>query len=137
MALGKKRIELRSWNTKFRGEFLIHAPMRVRIDDVKRLKMNKKFITGAIIGKAEIYNVKKYTTQTELRKDYQLHFASKQFQGRYGFLIKNPKMFKIPITHKGRLGFFEVQTPYKKISDEMITSDIIDEEYRHRWIGRH
>ena len=25
LALGKKTIELRKWNTKFRGEFLFHA----------------------------------------------------------------------------------------------------------------
>ena len=50
---GKKTIELRNWNTNFRGEFLIHAPLKIRIEDSKRLKINKKFVTGAIIGKAQ------------------------------------------------------------------------------------
>ena len=59
---GKKIIELRNWNTNFRGEILIHAPRKIRIEDCKRLKINKKLTTGAIIGKAEIYEVKKYNS---------------------------------------------------------------------------
>ena len=59
---GKKTIELRNWNTNFRGEFLIHSPLKIRTDDAKRLKINKKFVTGAIIGKAQLYDVKKYNT---------------------------------------------------------------------------
>jgi len=39
---GKKTIELRNWNTKFRGEFLIHSPLKIRTKDSKRLKINKK-----------------------------------------------------------------------------------------------
>ena len=31
---GKKTIELRKWNTKFRGEFLIHASKKIRLDDI-------------------------------------------------------------------------------------------------------
>ena len=104
---GEKIIELRNWNTNFRGEFLIHAPLKIRNDDVKRLKINKKFVTGAIIGKAEIYDVKKYHSVTEFRKDSKFHFASKNFQNRkYGFLIKNARLLKIPIPYKGMLGIF-------------------------------
>ena len=39
---GKKTIELRNWNTNFRGEFLIHAPIKIRKEDSKRLKISKK-----------------------------------------------------------------------------------------------
>ena len=34
---GRKTIELRKWNTRFRGEFLIHAPQKIRLDACKRL----------------------------------------------------------------------------------------------------
>ncbi len=58
---GKKIIELRRWNTSFRGEFLIHSPLKISPDDCKRLGINpKNLVKGAIIGKAEIYDVKKY-----------------------------------------------------------------------------
>ena len=76
---GKKTIELRKWNTNFRGEFLIHAPLKIRTDDCKRLKINKKFVTGAIVGKAEIYDVKKYNSKKEIKDDKKFHFASKNF----------------------------------------------------------
>ena len=57
---GKKTIELRKWNTKFRGEFLVHASQKIRIDDCKRLKMKYTLTTGAIVGKVELVDVKKY-----------------------------------------------------------------------------
>jgi hypothetical protein len=133
---GKKTIELRNWNTNFRGEFLIHSPLKIRTDDVKRLKINKKFVTGAIIGKAQLYDVKKYNTVKEIKLDQKFHFASKKFQNKtFGFILKDAKPFRIPIPLKGQLGFFEVNIP--KIKNKKIVSEIIDEEYRYQWIGHH
>src|SRR3972149_477110 len=114
---GKKTIELRRWNTNFRGEFLIHSPQKIRIDDCKRLKINQKsLIRGAIIGKADLYDVK---------------------NNKYGFCLKNAKAFRIPIPAKGQLGFFEVKLKPAKIKKSQIITDLIDEEYRYQWIGRH
>ncbi len=135
---GKKTIELRNWNTNFRGEFLIHAPIKIREEDSKRLKISKKIVTGAIIGKAEIYDVKRYNSKSQVSSDYKKHFASKNFhERRYGFLIKNAKSFRIPIPYKGKLGFFEVKLPKLIITKNDIKSEIIDEEYRYQWIGHH
>lgn len=135
---GKKTIELRNWNTNFRGEFLIHAPIKIRKEDSKRLKIAKKIVTGAIIGKAEIYDVKRYNSKSQVSSDYKKHFASKNFhERRYGFLIKNAKSFRIPIPYKGKLGFFEVKLPKLIITKNDIKSEIIDEEYRYQWIGHH
>ena len=136
--LGKKTIELRKWNTNYRGELLIHAPLKIRKDDAKRLKIDKKFVTGAIVGKVEIFDVKKYDSQKQVKEDQKFHFASKNFHDRtYGFLLKNPKAFRIPIPYKGQLGLFEVELPKTKIKNKEIVSDIIDEEYRYQWIGHH
>lgn len=138
VATGKKTIELRKWNTNFRGEFLIHSPIKIRIDDARRLKISKKFVTGAIIGKAEIYDVKKYISKSEISSDYKKHFASKNFHDmHYGFLIKNAKLFRIPIPYKGKLGFFDVKLPKAKVTKKDLETDIIDEEYRYQWIGHH
>ena len=109
---GKKSIELRNWNTNYRGEFLIHAPLKIRVEDSKRLKINKTFVTGAIVGKAQLYDVKKYSSTKEIRSDQKFHFASKKFQNKtFGFLLKNAKPFRIPIPLKGQLGFFDVDIP--------------------------
>ena len=136
--LGKKTIELRKWNTNYRGELLIHAPLKIRKEDAKRLKMDKKFVTGAIVGKVEIYDVKKYDSQKQIKSDQKFHFASKNFHDRtYGFLLKNAKAFRVPIPYKGQLGLFEAKLPKTKIKNKEIVSDIIDEEYRYQWVGHH
>ena len=135
---GEKSIELRNWNTNFRGEFLIHAPIKIRTKDYKRLKIKKKLITGAIVGKATLYDVKKYNSLKEFRIDQKFHLASKDFQNKkFGFLLKNAKPFRIPIPWKGQLGFFEVNLPKTIIKNKEIVSDIIDEEFRYQWIGHH
>jgi predicted transcriptional regulator len=133
---GKKIIELRNWNTNFRGEFLIHAPIKIRTEDCKRLKINEKLVTGAIIGKVELYEVKKYNSIKEIKTDQKFHLASKNFHDRtYGFMLKNSKSLRIPIPYKGQLGFFEIDLP--KTKNKEIVTDIIDEEYRYQWIGHH
>ena len=135
---GKKSIDLRNWNTKFRGEFLIHAPTKIRINDCKRLKMNKKFVTGAIVGKATIYDVKKYYSIKEVKSDKKFHLAKYDLQNKkYGFMLKNAKQFRIPIPSKGRLGFFDVDLPKSVFKNKDIVADIMDEEYRYQWIGHH
>ena len=135
---GKKTIELRTWNTNFRGEFLVHSPIKIRIEDCKRLKITKQLETGAIIGKAEIYEVKLYDNINEIKKDQRLHFASKKFQKKtYGFMLKNAKALRVPIPCKGRLGFFDVELEKQETNHKEIVTGIIDEEYRYQWIGHH
>ena len=134
---GKKTIELRSWNTNFRGEFLIHAPVKIRKDDCERLKIKSKLSTSAIIGKAEIYDVKKYSSSDKVRKDAKKHFASKNFYNKkFGFCLKNAKEFLIPISCKGKLGFFDVNFS-PKIKKNQIKTELIEEEYRYQWVGHH
>ena len=132
----KKTIELRNWNTNYRGEFLVHAPIKIRKEDCKKLKIEEKLTTSAIIGKAEIYDVKKYESTKEIQNDKNKHFSSKKFQEKmYGFILKNPKPLRIPIPWKGQLGFFNVELP--KIKNKKIIMDMIDEEFCYQWIGHH
>jgi len=135
---GKKTIELRKWNTKFRGEFLVHAPLKIRIDVCRRLKINEKtLVTGAIVGKVAIYDVKAYDSVSEVQHDSKKHLASKEFwNDKFGFLLKNPSELKIPIPYKGKLGFFDVKLSGKIKANE-IKSELFDEEYRYQWVGRH
>lgn len=135
---GKKTIELRSWKTNYRGEFLIHAPQKIRYEDCKRLGIKEKLVTGAIIGKAELYDIKRYSSRYEVKADFQYHLASGKFYTkRYGFLLKRAKRFQIPIPCKGKLGLFDVETPKTRFKKGEIVSDIIDEEYRYQWVGHH
>jgi len=134
---GKKTIELRGWNTNFRGEFLIHAPLKIRKDDYKRLKIKTKLPTGVIIGKAQIYDVKKYNSKSDVKKDSKKHFASsKFFNTKYGFCLHKAKEFHVPIPCKGKLGFFEVKLN-EKIKKNKIKMDLFEEEYRYQWVNHH
>ena len=132
----KKTIELRKWNTNYRGEFLVHAPIKIRKEDCIKLKIDEKLTTGAIIGKAEIYDVKKYQSTKEIQNDKNKHFSSKKFQEKmYGFILKNPKPLRIPIPWKGQLGFFDVDLP--KIKNNKMVTDMIEEEFTYQWVGHH
>ena len=132
----KKTIELRNWNTNYRGEFLVHAPIKIRKEDCKKLKIDKKLTTGAIIGKAEIYDVKKYQSTKEIQNDKNKHFSSTKFQEKtYGFILKNPKPLRIPIPWKGKLEFFDVDLP--KIKNNKMVTDMIEEEFTYQWVGHH
>lgn len=135
---GKKTIELRAWNTKFRGEFLVHAPLTIKKNVCSKMSIDEtKLRTGVIVGKAEVYDVKVYNSVTKLKADYKKHFASEEFlHHRYGFLLKNPKELRIPIPYKGSLGFFNVQLGTTVKTNE-IKTELFDEEYRYQWIGKH
>lgn len=101
---GRKTIELRNWNTKFRGEFLIHAS---KIPDWNAMEKFgfEKLPCGFIVGKAELVDVKKYLNNSEHTKDKNKHLANSSW-GNFGFILKNVKRIE-PIPAKGKLGFWE------------------------------
>jgi hypothetical protein len=134
----KKTIELRTWNTNFLGEFLVHAPIKIRKEDYREMKMKEKLTTGAIIGKVELYDVKKYESLKEIQVDKNKHFSTKNFQKKtFGFILKNSKPLRIPIPYKGQLGFFDVELPKIKIKNNKIINDMIEEEFTYQWVGHH
>ncbi|MFI5415778.1 MAG: ASCH domain-containing protein [Nitrososphaerales archaeon] len=135
---GKKTIELRTWNTKFRGECLIHAPIKIKDEACVRLGMDKSSLrTGVIIGKVEVYDVKSYNSLDELKQDHKKHLLNEEsFRHRYGFLLRNPQALRVPIPYKGSLGFFEAKMKSRQSKNE-IKSELFDEEYRYQWIGKH
>lgn len=113
---GHKPLENRSWNTKFRGEFYIHASKKfdrkgyqwVRDNfpniDISPMYMN----SGGIVGKATLINVVHESEErllTEKDKPW--------FFGEYGFILDNAK--PLPFApYKGQLGFFEVKDSLKQ-----------------------
>lgn len=103
---GRKTIELRKWNTNFRGEFLIHASKHPDIPSMKRSGF-KGLPCGFIVGVARLVGVKKYPEIRELDKDKNLHLADGKW-GNYGFILKDARRIK-PIPAKGNLGFWEFQ----------------------------
>ena len=133
---GKKTIELRKWNTKFRGEFLVHAAKNILTEDCKRMKISSSITTGAIIGKVKLTDVKKYESDKELKSDKKKHHSLSDItKNKYGFILESPKKLRVPIPYSGKLNFFEFHPDEMKNDDVKI--DLFEEEYRYMWINRH
>jgi hypothetical protein len=83
---GNKTIELRKWNTEFRGKFLIHASKNLDKERASSLNIDfTKLSKGAIIGTAALYDVKEYKSKTEFVKDKNKHYADISKFGSYKF----------------------------------------------------
>ncbi len=109
---GKKKIELRKWNTKFRGEFLIHASKNPDETAMKKFDFSNLPL-GYIIGKAELVDVIDYSkNKNRFIEDKNLHLADESW-GSFGFVLKNPEKIK-PIKFRGSLGFWEFEGDIKK-----------------------
>ena len=70
----------------------------------------KSLITGAIIGKAILYDVKSYDSKNSFIRDKIKRFQDpKSTNYKYGFLLKDAKRFSKSIPLVGKLGFFNVE----------------------------
>jgi len=103
---GKKKIELRKWNTKFRGEFLIHSSKIPDFEAMKKFGFDK-LPCGFIIGKANLVDVKKYETMEDFINDKELHLATEEW-GFYGFILNDIKRIDL-VEAKGKLNFWEFE----------------------------
>jgi hypothetical protein len=108
-----KDVENRDWPTGLRGRVLLHASKwwnreEIALDYIGYQKMAQragksnprpdwmrmKACGGYIVGSIEIVDC---VTQS----------PSAWFQGKYGFMLRNPISFAEPKSCKGALGFFE------------------------------
>lgn len=107
--LGRKTVETRTWNTSFRGPFLLHAARQVDVEAMDAFGM-AGLPLGCIVGQAELEGVRHYTTEADFAKDFSLHlYKPKEWTGqRYGFVLKDVQRVEPVSPCKGALGFFEV-----------------------------
>lgn len=103
-----KDIENRDWPTRFRGDFIIHAskgmtkaeyecaadPLWARGGPTIELPDIGDLQRGGIVGMVEMTDC---VEQSE----------SMWFQGRFGFILRNPRPLPF-VPYRGALGFFEV-----------------------------
>jgi hypothetical protein len=106
---------LRKWNTIFRGKFLIHASRNVDKEKCKSLGIDyTELSVRMIIGRAILYDVKKYDNKAQFIRDKNKHFADSNLFDSYiyGFKIKKAQRLRHSIPFSGKLGFFEVDQFY-------------------------
>lgn len=105
---GRKTIELRTWNTSFRGEFLVHASGNTDFKKCEEFGF-KDLPRRAIVGRANLVGVVRYESRGELLVDASKHLGV-DFHSKYpiyGFVLENPERI-VPKSMPGALGFFTV-----------------------------
>ena len=112
IAEGLKEYEFRTWNTKYRGDLLIHAGKGVDKEAIKRFSdYNLEYPTGCIIAKVRL------TDSEYVNDEFVNRVASKNalvYRGiidkgawsGYGFKLENVEKID-PIYINGKLGLWD------------------------------
>lgn len=129
VVIGAKKIETRSWNTKYRGPLLIHASKRkITLDEgdaeffehLFNIIPQEEYASlpyGGIIGSVDLVDTESTIELCSIPEiiannikwemtDQELSFGD--FSAfRYGWLLKDPVQFKTPIPMKGSLSLWD------------------------------
>lgn len=123
IALGHKKIETRSWNTKYRGPLLIHASAKytnyqdwlatewhVMLDDSRVYHNHRGAIVGMVdmVGSETSENILSNLPKSMFWGPDQEQIFGDYSPGRYGWLLSEPLLFPEPIPCKGALGIWNV-----------------------------
>ena len=108
---GTKKIETRSWKTKYRGEIYIHASLskaKITKPEVYELIKDMNFKCGYIICKCNlvdcIYMTDEYVNDMKTNH-YEEYICGHYEVGRYAWIVKDVKVIE-PIEAKGKLGLW-------------------------------
>lgn len=108
---GDKRFEFRSWQTKYRGELLIHAGKGIDKEAIKRLAkyLPEELPSGKILGKVELVDCIKMSSNFKklLLNENKDIYTKSSFSENYGWQLDNVEVFKDPIPAKGKLSLWE------------------------------
>ena len=108
---GDKKYEFRSWQTKYKGELLIHAGKSVDKEAIKRLEkyLPENLPLGKILGKVRLVDCIKMSPEFKemLLKENSEIYTKSSFQENYGWQVTDIEIFKEPIEVKGRLSLWE------------------------------
>lgn len=109
---GLKEYEFRTWKTKYRGEFLIHAGKGVDKKAMEKFKdFNLDYPLGCIIGKVTLTDCIKIDDEArKMLKEkksivYDSIIKNTDWEG-YGFKMENVEKIE-PIKIDGKLSFWE------------------------------
>ena len=108
---GNKRYEFRSWQTKCRGELLIHAGKGIDKEAMKRLAkyIPKDMPTGKILGKVKLVDCIRCDDDFKEKclKENKEVYAKSTFVEKFAWKLENVEVFDEPIEAKGKLSLWE------------------------------
>jgi hypothetical protein len=107
---GQKKVEVRNWQTRYRGDLIITAS---KDDNFER--------SGITVCKVSIVNVKKFKDLT-LQEKYETGIPKekwKNYNGCYGWILQDPKpVNQIPV--KGSLGVWNLILDRFELENEQV-----------------
>lgn len=116
---GHKKIETRSFRTKYRGDLLIHSSSKFNNEDIElgrsfNFQFNTclgwvdELPTGSIIGRVKLVDVlavsELWDSLTKKERSFGDYTA-----GRYGWIFEACEEFPKPIKAKGKLGIWDYE----------------------------
>jgi ASCH domain. len=108
---GDKRFEFRSWQTKYRGDLLIHAGKGIDKEAMKRLAkyIPKDMPSGKILGKVTLVDCIKYDDDFKGKclKENKDVYSKSTFIEKFAWQLENVEVFDEPIEAKGKLSLWE------------------------------
>lgn len=110
---GYKRFEFRSWQTKYRGDLLIHAGKGIDKVAMERLAkyIPKDVPTGKILGKVKLVDCVKLSSEFKgmLLEENEEVYADSSFNEVYGWQLECVEVFDEPIEVSGKLGLWNYE----------------------------
>lgn len=108
---GDKRFEFRSWQTKYRGDLLIHAGKGIDKDAMKRLAkyLPDEIPLGKILGKVTLVDCIRMCPEFKemLLKENSDIYTKSSFSENFGWQVEDVQVFDEPIEAKGHLSLWE------------------------------
>lgn len=120
IVIGQKRVENRTWPTRYRGPLLIHAGVNRAWMDESEAQAAQRFgeplVFGAVVGRAELVGCVDITYVRQLMVDQALCQSSRwhwlpeheHANGPWCWVLENVERFAVPVPMKGRQGLFDV-----------------------------
>jgi len=106
---GRKTIELRTWQTHYRGRIAIHASQTVREEACVAYGLDPaRVVRGALVGMVELAGILPLDERGwETLRDQ--HLSLRDFPGpMFGWRLEDPQRLPQPIPMRGRMSLFNV-----------------------------
>ena len=108
---GDKRFEFRSWQTKYRGDLLIHAGKGIDKEAMKRLVkyLPDEIPLGKILGKVTLVDCIRMCPEFKeiLLKENSDIYTKSSFSENFAWQVEDVQVFGEPIEAKGHLSLWE------------------------------
>ena len=117
VALGHKKIETRSWGTRYRGPIAIHAakgfPAKAREFASREASLGRcpqRIPLASVIAKAKLVEVYRTEDIVLAISGLERHLGDFSF-GRFAWMLEDVEAFAEPIGARGALGLWEWTDP--------------------------